>query len=256
MIQRRMVVCAIALTTLGFAQPSNLPTFDAAAMKRPSAIDGSSWHLEAAGSMILRNVSLRALLEAALYKPGGSPPEGGPDWLDSERVDVVAKTASNTKFDAVRPMLLALLVERCKLTFHNQRLPKPVFALVKGGREPKLTMANPDERYNCDTGRTATGLFQEKCQGMTMALLSEELPNLEPRDIDRRVVDETGITGAYDFALEWTRTRPAPGEPEPEQHIVTMFEAIETQLGLKLEKRNLPVDVVLIDGIQRPRLDN
>src|SRR6185437_50065 len=93
------VFSCLALAS-AFCQPAaNVTSFEAVALKRPVGTNGSSWNIQASGALILRNVSVLSLVDFAFYRPGELPPEQVPDWLSSERLDLVAKApAKSSRF--------------------------------------------------------------------------------------------------------------------------------------------------------------
>jgi uncharacterized protein (TIGR03435 family) len=201
---------------------------------------------------------------------------GGPDWINSERYVVDAKMDAETA-DAVhklkpedrmlarQQMLRALLVDRVKLTTHSETRDLPVYFLVIAKNGSKLQQAKPGDTYadgfkgpgspmgqgvSSSTNRFSTSI---KAQGMPIASL---LPLLG-RPLARPVLDKTGLTGNFDFTLKFAIARPAPDEtlnggPVPDSDLPFLLEAIQQQLGLKLEPGKGPVEVIVIDHIERP----
>jgi uncharacterized protein (TIGR03435 family) len=152
-------------------------------------------------------------------------------------------------------MLRTLLEEEFKIVDHQEQKPTSVYALVvdKGG--PKVQRsARPGDRF-CKriAGGTddpdAKGLSPIEagfiCTNMTMADFADLLPEMAPAYLDRLVVDSTGLKGAYDFKLVWV------GAALIDQGGLTVFEAMEKQLGLKLEARRVPITVTVIDHIEK-----
>ncbi|HMD70453.1 MAG TPA: TIGR03435 family protein [Bryobacteraceae bacterium] len=196
---------------------------------------------------------------------------GGPKWLDTDRFDVIAKAPKAVPEDAVQGMLKTLIVERFKLAFHNQDQPVPVFALTLGKRGPKLKEADGSVRSDCKLsievkGRTYT------CQNTTMAQLAERLPSVAAAYIVHPMVDLTGLKGAYDFTLVWTGKRRLSGfagrggdagaqtegiaQASAPAGDLTVFEALDKQLGLKLEEQQHPMPSIMIDHVDRTPAEN
>jgi uncharacterized protein (TIGR03435 family) len=182
----------------------------------------------------------------------------GPAWLDSERYDVVAKALQTVPPDDLRRMLQALLAERFKLAVHTEQKPMPAFALVVGKSGPKLQASDTAilSGQRCSPIEGAEGQKHIQCRHMTMSVLADNLQELSLGDFPIPVIDQTGLTGAFDFKLDWTPaarlpvpdTDPAPG--------LTVFQAVETQLGLKLESRKLPLPVIVVDHVERVPVEN
>jgi uncharacterized protein (TIGR03435 family) len=183
---------------------------------------------------------------------------GGPAWIDSDRFDIVAKAGQTTPPDDLRQMLQTLLAERFKLVVHQEPKMMPAYALVVGKSGPKLQASETglltDQR--CVPGEGAVGQKHIACRHITMAVLAGQLQEQSARDIDVVVVDQTGLSGAFDFKLDWTpaaRTAAASTDPPAGP---TIFEAVQEQLGLKLESRKLPLPVIVIDRVERVPVEN
>lgn len=145
-------------------------------------------------------------------------------------------------------MLQSLLADRFGLAFHHEKKEMPVYSLLLAKGGPKLTEAvagsNQGLFKGVGRGQTAGGLtfFGKEA---TMADLARALPGDR---VDRYVVDATGLKGTYNFTIEYSRT-PDAGGP-------TIFEAIEKQLGLKLEAGKAPVDILVIDRVDKTPTGN
>ena len=152
-------------------------------------------------------------------------------------------------------MLRHFLEREFKIVDHEERRPMDVYALVAAKGGPKLQKsAGPGER-NCkrivgDSGDPdAKGLSSIEagslCVNMTLSNLADMLPEMAGAYIDRMVVNQTGLEDRYDFKLFWV------GRANIDQGGLTIFEAIEKQLGLKLEARKIPMPVMVIDHIEK-----
>ena len=244
--------------------------FDVAEV-RPSRPDEHEDFKMENGRIEAKSITLRDLIEFA-YDAEGDALQGGAKWLDSERFDVVAKTAPTASADTLRVMLQSLLAQRFGLKVHKDRQPVTVYALT--AVKPKLKDADAAERSTC-TMSLADGGRAYTCQNVTMAQLAEKLRGAAQGYIDHPVVDLTGLKGSYDFSARWAprgRTLgrvgdvtpgsgdgatagPAPSSPDPTAEL-TVFEAIERQLGLKLAVRKHPMPVVVIDHVERKPTEN
>jgi uncharacterized protein (TIGR03435 family) len=215
------------------------------------------------GKLSMRNVPMKIMIAMA-YHVRPDALTGGPGWLDSDRFDVVAKALQTTSSDEIRLMLRTLLAERFKLAVHADHKMGPAYALMVGKTGPKLQASEAalltDQR--CGPGEGAAGQKHVACQHITMAMLAEELQEIAPRDIAVPVVDQTSLPGAYNFNLDWTpAVRAAAGAPPDPSHDTpdsgpTLFDALETQLGLKLESKKLPLPVIVIDRVERTPAEN
>jgi uncharacterized protein (TIGR03435 family) len=199
----------------------------------------------APGRFELRGVTMLRLIMAA-YGVEEDRVMGGPSWLDVDRFDIIAKAPSCLSEATLQPMLQALLAERFKLAIRHEDRPLPVYALIPGKRNPRLKEAAAGEG-DCkmalvDGQRTYT------CHGVTMASLAERLPAAAPAYFDHPVVDRTGLTGAYDFTLQWTPR----GRLGPETDgSVSLFEFLDKQLGIKVEPSSRPAPVVVVEHVNQ-----
>ena len=195
---------------------------------------------------------------------------GAPKFVSSERFDIVAKIPADRASvgmndDAFLRMLRALLVERFKMVTHTEDRPVTVDALV--APNPKLKKADPANRTGCrNIGAAAIGppsamLRTFECKNMTMAGFAEQLPGFYGGDISHPVIDATGIEGAFDFALtfspaQFLQTTGANGAAPDPNGAISLSDALEKQLGLKLELQKHPMPVLVIDRIEPTPTDN
>ncbi|MGA2272279.1 MAG: TIGR03435 family protein [Bryobacteraceae bacterium] len=180
----------------------------------------------------------------------------GPHWLDTERYDIDATFAPGTTLtrDDLMLMVQKLLAERFHLTLHHDQKPVPVWALVLGKKGPKLQPSATESEFKTTCGRQGAQIACQ-CKKTTMAQLAEQLPHWVSRPLfDAPVVDQTGLSGFYDFSLSWTPTDSPDQSVEPPA--MSLFDAIQDQLGLKLELRKAPVDRIIIDHIDRVPTEN
>ena len=193
-----------------------------------------------------------------------------PDWADRERFDVTA-TYSPDSQRLVRQMLQRLLEERFSLRVHRETRELPVYELVKaradgllGPRMRPSTAAcqpKPGERSPC------TLLIQEgRFRGVGTNWGTGEVLALNIGVWDRPIVDKTGLSGAFDIDLEWTPdpsqardpagvARSAAAAAATPGERTSIFTALQEQLGLKLQPSRAPLEVLVIDRLERPRED-
>ena len=234
-----------------FSQSPAAPEFEVAEVRANNSGQlGIQGAFLPGGQLSLRNMPMKELIVQA-YKAGDVT--GGPNWIESDRFDIVAKASPNTPVDTVRLMLQTLLAERFKLMIHREQKATPVYALVAGKGGPKLQPAAGSGQPKCGPGQGAEGQNHMVCTSFTTADLADWLPTrIAPSYIDRPVVDLTGLKGTFDFKLDWV-----PGAPTDDLAAgATVFDALEKQLGLKLEERKQPMPVIFIDHIERVPTEN
>jgi len=202
----------------------------------------------------------------------------GPDWLASEHFDITAKRPEGVEGEkALRGMMASLLEDRFKLVMHRETRDLPAYALVVGKGGLKMKEIPPDADGG-DTSKVDVNVTGGGRGGTTVDLgggssLSYSINKLEAHKVnipsivdslskflDRPVVDETGLTGRYNFTLEYSidelrnlvRSSGADASRIPDLggDQVSIFTSVET-LGLKFEARKSPVPVIVIDSIQR-----
>ena len=237
---------------------------------RPSG-PGEDWdvHIDN-GRIDAKAISLKDLIEYA-YNLEDDELKGGAKWLESEKFDIHAKTAPTESDDTLRVMLQALLAERFGLKVHQERQPVTVYALT--AVRPKLQPADPSGRSTCRMSR-ADGQRSYICRNVTMEQFASKLREAAAGYLDHPAVDLTGLKGSYAFTVTWAPQgrvfgRPAPpaaggdsstagpaaASRDPSSEL-TVFEAVERQLGLKLAARKLPMPVVVIDRLERTPTEN
>jgi bla regulator protein BlaR1 len=165
---------------------------------------------------------------------------GGPSWLYSERFDIDARAEGNPSRVQMRSMVQSLLADRFHLAIHRETKDRAVYALVAGQGRTSLQKApdRPTNGLEIGTGRL-TGV------GASMGEFSDQLSRM----LDRPVIDKTGFVGLFDFKLEYS---PVEARPDADAALPDIFSAIPEQLGLKLEATKAPVEVIVIDSVERP----
>jgi uncharacterized protein (TIGR03435 family) len=216
--------------------------------------------LQPGGKLVMRNVPMKVMIVFAYHVR----PEAlsGPAWMDTARYDVVAKASEKASQDEVRRMMQTLLAERFKLAIHTEQRPTAAYAMTVGKSGSKL---QPSEQaavlsqQRCVNGTAKPGHRQVECKHVTAAFLADYLQEMAPRELTIPVVDQTGITGPVDFTLTWVpRALPntaAVADTEPPAG-PDIFEAVEGQLGLKLENKKLPLPVIVVDRVERAPVEN
>jgi uncharacterized protein (TIGR03435 family) len=262
---RTLAAAASLVVVCGtFAQsPATRPTFDTfeVATIKPTGPDvrGRFIRMQTANQFVARNHAVKTLVAAA-YNLSPRAISGGPVWADSDRFDVLAKTPGEVRpnLDEQMSMLRNLLAERFKLTVHRERKELPFYALAiaKSGSKLKESTASPD----ASPEGPPPLIFVLSPQGASLpgrnATMAELASVMQRAALDRPVVDKTGLSGRFDFNLEWMPDETQFGGQGPWQNQEAtkpdLFVAIQQQLGLKLEATKGPVEVLVIDRVARP----
>lgn len=224
---------------------------------------------------------MRALIRAAygLFDANGKmlsrriDVTGGPGWLDSDLYDLDAKAedAAGLNLTAGR-MLQTFLEDRCKLKVHREARETPVYALTVAKGGPKLKQSTLDSCTPLDLNhppldphtapcgfpvmRNNKGNIVADAHGITLAEFAARALTF----VDRPVIDKTGLTGRYDIHLEYaiTGAMRVNGGEAPDLTLpadpagASMFSAVQSQLGLRLVSEKAPIDVIVVDSVERP----
>lgn len=220
------------------------------------------------------NIAAKQLIETA-YDIQGFQILGGPKWLDSTRYDIVAKAEDSSDkdprrmseserklySDKSRLRLQSLLAARFNLQCHSATKEGSVYALVVAKNGSKLKPSR-GEAHGPNRGmRMRPG--QLDAQAASISFLARSLS----AQLGRTVVDKTGLSGLYDFTLQWTPEQregqmfKGPGSgpeehgdapPPPDGSGPSVFTAVQEQLGLKLESQKGPVEMLVIDHVEPP----
>jgi uncharacterized protein (TIGR03435 family) len=199
------------------------------------------------------HTSLKNLIRAA-YGVRSSHYIETPSWMESATFDLVANIRPGATRDEANLMLQNLLADRFQLKVHRTTRELPIYALVVAKNGPKLKVAanDPDAPKPRGTLRSG-GRKKFEFDSWTMAGFADALEN----DVDRPVIDMTGLEGTYDIRLEFASAPPvafAPGSPDPQAS--ELFTALSEQLGLRLESRRGPVVVLVVDSASRQPIEN
>jgi uncharacterized protein (TIGR03435 family) len=229
-----------------YGQPAVTPRFEVASIK-PSNVDtaSSSGIKTAHGRLDGYNVTLKRCIMGA-YSVGPQQISGGPDWLESDRYEILAKADQPINDDAVMMVMLqGLLAERFKLVLHRETRTIPALVLEVARNGPKLEKAGDGEAVT-NTSTSKTGVHID-ARNTDIDLFARILA----RKTDQPVVNHTGLKGIFNIQLHWTpesATPPAGGAMEE----ASLFTAIQEQLGLRLRSQKAPVEVLVIDHAEKP----
>ena len=178
---------------------------------------------------------------------------GGPSWLETERFELVAKAPPDSTPADLRLMLQALLADRFKLVVHKADKPTDVFVL-SGGKKLLMKVSQNSEDPGCKPVWPANGpprYLEVNCQAVTMADFMHTIRQCARTYVKYPMVDLTKLDGSYDFSLKWTPWGMMPPGEEDAVPYISFFDAVDKQLGLKLEAGKLPMPVLVIDSVNR-----
>jgi uncharacterized protein (TIGR03435 family) len=238
--------------------------------------------LQPGGRITWRSIPLRELITQAFDldpDPHAAIP-GAPKWLQEARFDLIAKAPGNSAqlfAEDLRPMLRALLIERFQMRTHYEERPVDTYTLVAA--KPKLKKADPANRPGCSRlppqppREPGVGPPPEVwvCQNVTLADFAARLQSLAKSYIRYPVLDATGIEGSWDFTLAFHPAPPPDGGPgrggrgelekggDPTLEAISrisLFVAIERELGLKLQTQKRPARMLVIDHIEQKPTEN
>jgi uncharacterized protein (TIGR03435 family) len=247
--------------------------FEVASVKpNNSGSQNSNMELHPGGRITGTNVVLAGLIRT-IFNIQPYQLVNPPGWIETARFDIEAKADReySAREDAPAPELLAmlrnLLADRFKLVVHREQREMPAYALVHAKTDG--TLGPQMRRSTVDCEAEAARAFAAKRGGAppgqkpivrcristnagrivgTGTTISELMRRLSP-PLGRPVVDRTGLSGSFDLELQWSPDH-AADTPGP-----SLFTAIQEQLGLKLESQRLPVDVLVVDKVERPAPD-
>ena len=247
------LTAALTLAAIAYAQPA----FEIATVKRSPETGADRININLGrireGKLTLGNASLSDCIKFA-YGLTSDVQFEGPDWIRSKaiRFDIVAQVPPGTPRDQALVMLQTLLAERLKLQIHQEQKSRSYLALVVGKNGPKLTPASTGAIP--DAGPYLLGNITSK--QITIGTLAMLLSRFEREDI----LDMTGLKGVFELKLEWAHDTGRPlalGENETDTTAgPSLFTAVQKQLGLKLESRKGPINVLVVDRAEQIPVEN
>jgi len=218
--------------------------FDVASVKRSQPAMGARVSAStkfSSGRFTCSNLALHYLIAQAYRVQDYQV--SGPDWMTTELYDVIATMPPATDADDVLLMLQRLLAERFRLTLHRETKELPVYGLIPGKNGPKLKQV---DRSFSGGGLNSPGHL------ILPSVNMEGLATILSRRMDRPVLDMTGMRGYFEVSLEWTPdgyriTPPVDGASAG----TSIFTAIQEQSGLKLEARKAPIEMIIVDHVEK-----
>ena len=267
-MRHALLAILLLLSVLGVNAQDNLPAFEAASIKPNESGAVSPGGSRQGDRLTSINVPLRQLIQM-VYAVGADRVIGGPNWVGTDRFDVLAKADTPFVGNQWQLMLRTLLRDRFKLAVHSETRDTPTWALVLARQDgrlgPNLRRATTDcaalrehakqsgDRFPCGNAANAFMTGQLTVRGMEVTALA----GLVSGDAARPVADKTGLTGSFDWDLTWTPRQFLNGPVNRERFPTidpdgpTIFTALQEQLGLKLESDKGTIDVIVIDSVEQ-----
>jgi uncharacterized protein (TIGR03435 family) len=232
------------LPSATFGQPGTAPSFEVASIKLHQGPVTQVSAVPSGPRIRITAYGLVGLIMDA-YDVKFDEISGGPSWMNSDRFDIeaVAGGEATPAKAQLKLMLQSLLAERFKLKVHRETRVMPVYALVVGKGGPKLKESAPDaERMLTQSGTRGARLTVVKGDMDQLAIQLSSSPG-----VDRPVINKTGLAGSYDYKLSWAFETTASDSDG-----VSIFTALQEQLGLKLEPQKAPIETLVVDHAERP----
>lgn len=228
------------------------PKFESAIIRPSQELDGPSRYVTDSSKLTLENQTLKDCVRIAFDVKAVRVMPGGPKWAGTQRFDIEAKAGSVPDDREMKTMLRALLLDRFKLTVHRETKLSPGYALViaKGGLKVRSVPPGPS--------RMSTRRGSMSGENASMASFAQALSDT----LNMPVIDLTAVPGVFTFTLEWTPEVVQLGAltaDDDEPNVLpdmprgpNLSNAMQDQLGLKLESRKVPLEVLFIDRAERP----
>jgi uncharacterized protein (TIGR03435 family) len=225
------LACCLTLAGMAWSQ-----SFEVATIKRSDMTAESGQMTRDPRIVALSHVSLQNLMAQAFLIRNFQI--SGPDWLDTDRFDIVAKLPDGATREQLPAMLQSLLKERFHLAVHQDKRTMTAYVLKPGKDGSKVKAVDSEVR----DVRTSRGAHRWIAGKLTMAYFAGLLSNM----VDQPVVDETGLKGIYDIDVEWASDETAGMDETPSLPAV-----LADKLGLQLESRKAAVEIYAIDEVDR-----
>jgi uncharacterized protein (TIGR03435 family) len=257
---RRAFVGLVLLSCCGVAGQAASPEFEVASVRAADPNLGliqnrtPNLNTDPGRNLNFANISVRDMIMLAYGV--GARQITGPEQLLS-RYDVIARVPAGSTKEQIPLMLQALLADRFKLALHHQQKTMQVYALevAKGGPKLQETLEGDNGESACvrSFAETPGATLAATCHRMSSAEIAQQVQSLAPGYFtDGPVVDATGLKGVYNFKLEWiTKVEINNGSDGP-----TIFDAVQKQLGLKLEGRKQAMDTLIVDKCEKEPTEN
>lgn len=250
----RRSLAGIGLATLlagaGFAQLRDVEVHASAPNTIPE-MRARFWR----GHYELRNATLVDLIRTA-WNVEADNVVGGPEWLDMRRFDVIATAPADSTPEMLRTMLQPVLKDRFQLIVRDDKRDLPAYAIT-AGKKLQLKATDESETSRCTPQPVSNpGWFRLDCRNTTMTAFAVALAHTTEAQgylFNYPVLDQTGIKGTWDFSVTWS-TRRIYVRPIPAGETTSLFDALDKQLGLKLNRVKTSTPVIVVDRVSEPRV--
>jgi uncharacterized protein (TIGR03435 family) len=201
---------------------------------------------------VLRQATTVDLIATA-YGVDASNVQAGPIWLETDRFDITAKVPATTMPATAKLMLRSLLQNRFELVIHSGSKPMPAFVLTTGKGKPKMKEAEGADDADCkyQDQNPAPGTIPSivfSCHHTTMEEFARNVHEWAGGYLSDPVVDSTGLEGSWDFDIKWT---PKMLLQKAGADGISIFDAVDQQLGLKLERQTALRPVLIVDSVNQ-----
>jgi uncharacterized protein (TIGR03435 family) len=250
------------------------PSFDVASVRVNLSAERRAWlRMLQPNGFVATNAPLTMLI-ASFYRVPIFRVVGGPDWIRSERFDITATSGSRISIDEKRAMGRSLLEDRFKLRTHRETRDGRIYTLVLARKDGRLGPGVTPSSLNCSailTNRSSRGRLNRfdilengpppcvavasrrrvQGNGIQMGALASTLGTM----LRDTVVDRTGLTGSFNVDMVVLRNATTPDSPDSPTRTERILAALREQLGLTLEPTSGPVEVLVIDHVEKPTSD-
>jgi uncharacterized protein (TIGR03435 family) len=253
-------ILAAFVSAACFGQAPATPEFEVASIRASNPEIGliqnrtPNLNTDPGRNLNFANISLRDLIMLAYGV--GARQISGPEFL-TNRFNIVARVPADAAKEQIPLMLQTLLAQRFKLALHRDHKVMQIYALEVAKNGPKMHETAEDDKGESGCSRsfaeTQGATLAAVCHKMYSANVAQQLQALAPGYFtDGPILDESGLKGVYDFKLQWiTQVEAKNGSDGP-----TIFDAVQQQLGLKLDARKESVELLIIDHCEKEPTEN
>ena len=260
MLPTTLTLTLVAATSAAFGQSAEapLPSFDVGSVKASPSGAGGERRLRqniqvSPGTVTMHSASLKSCIAWAWHVFDYEV--NGPDWLDSQRYEIAGKAAGAATEDQLRLMMQSLLQERFKLAIHRQTKELSAYVLVPGKNGPKVQESKTEGETSIEPNQRQMSVTIQRAP---VSQLVEMLSNV----LRAPVVDQTGLKGRYDLTVniaKYAADMAAQGKSldgAPADPLTLISMVLQEELGLKLEAKKMPLELVIVDHAEKAPVEN